>query len=297
MSKKQFIKRHFLLINKLKKKSCSFDELQKYLQFQSELDEENYSVSTRTFQRDIAEIKSLYNIEIKFNRKEGVYQLNDDQEDFLCDRIFETFTVLDTLKLAENFSDEIVFEQRKSLGLDNIFILVHAIKNQQEITFLHKKYWEEIANRKSFQPYFIKESKNRWYVIGLEKTSNQIRTFGLDRINDVELSKTKFTKPSKTVIQSLFQNSFGIIYDQKPPQKIILEFSSFQANYIKSLPLHASQKIISENKKHCKIQLLIHPTYDFIMELLSMGKEVKVLEPKSLKEEIKQILKQTLENY
>ena len=131
MSKKQFIKRHFLLINKLKKKSCSFDELQKYLQFQSELDEENYSVSTRTFQRDIAEIKSLYNIEIKFNRKEGVYQLNDDQEDFLCDRIFETFTVLDTLKLAENFSDEIVFEQRKSLGLENTFLLVHAIKNSQ----------------------------------------------------------------------------------------------------------------------------------------------------------------------
>ena len=297
MSKKQFIKRHILIINKLKNKPCTFEDLQKHLEFHSGLDEENYCISIRTLQRDIKEIKSLYDIEIKYNRKEAIYEINDEQQDSLNDRIFETFTVLDTLKLAENFSDEIVFEQRKSLGLDNIFILVHAIKNQQEITFLHKKYWEEIANRKSFQPYFIKESKNRWYVIGLEKTSNQIRTFGLDRINDVELSKTKFTKPSKTVIQSLFQNSFGIIYDQKPPQKIILEFSSFQANYIKSLPLHASQKIISENKKHCKIQLLIHPTYDFIMELLSMGKEVKVLEPKSLKEEIKQILKQTLENY
>ena len=41
MSKKQFIKRHLLIINKLKKASCSFDDLQKYLQLQSEFDEEN----------------------------------------------------------------------------------------------------------------------------------------------------------------------------------------------------------------------------------------------------------------
>lgn len=162
---------------------------------------------------------------------------------------------------------------------------------------MHKKYWEEIAISKTLQPYFIKESKNRWYIIGLEKNANQIRTFGLDRISGVEVLKTKFTKPSKTFIQSLFQNSFGIIYNQKPPQKVILEFSSFQANYIKSLPLHSSQKIISEIENYCKIQLFIHPTYDFIMEILSMGNEVTVLEPQSLKEEIKEILKETLKNY
>lgn len=297
MSKKQFIKRHLLLINKLKKTSCSFDDLQKYLQFQSELDEENYSVSTRTLQRDIAEIKSLYNIEIKFNRKEGVYQLNDDQEDFLCDRILETFTVLDTLKIAENLADEIIFEQRKSLGLENIFILIHAIKNQLEVICWHKKYSDENTIEKCIQPYFVKESKHRWYVVGKETSSNEIRTFGLDRITIIEISKNKFKKPSNTFIKNLFKNSFGIICDQNPPQKIVLEFSHFQAKYIKSLPLHSSQKVISENEDYCKIQFLIHPTYDFIMEILSMGKEVKVLEPQSLKEKIKEILKETLENY
>lgn len=297
MSKKQFIKRHLLLINKLKKTSCSFDDLQKYLQFQSELDEENYSVSTRTLQRDIAEIKSLYNIEIKFNRKQGVYEINDEHEDFLSERVLETFTVLDALKLAENFSDAIVFEQRKALGLESIFILLHAIKNQLEITFEHKKYWEEIIQQKSLQPYFIKESKQRWYIIGKEKLSNEIRTFGLDRISNVSVSKKHFKKPSNSILKNLFQNSFGIIYDQKQPQKIVLEFSQFQANYIKSLPLHPSQKIIFEDENSCIIEMYIYPTYDFIMEILSMGKEVKVIEPPSLKEQIKNSLIETLNNY
>ena len=172
--------------------------------------------------------------------------------------------------MAENFSDEIVFEQRKSLGLESIFLLVHAIKNNQEIEFTHKKYWESFCSKKILQPYMVKESKNRWYVVGFEQVSNQIKTFGLDRIFEIELLKTKFKKPSKLVIKSLFENSFGIIYENQPPQKIILEFSSFQANYVKSLPLHKSQKVISENESSCTIQLFIHPTYDFIMEILSM---------------------------
>ena len=297
MSKKQFIKRHLLIINKLKRTSCSFKELQKHLQFQSELDEEKYTLSTRTLQRDIVEIKSLYDIEIKFNRKEAVYEIFDEQETTLNERILETFTILNTLKMAENFSDEIVFEQRKALGLENLFLLVHAIKNSQEINFVHKKYWESSGSKKTIQPYLVKESKNRWYVVGLEIVSNQIRTFGLDRISEVELLKVKFKKPSKSVIKNLFKNSFGIIYENNPPQKIVLEFSSFQANYVKSLPLHQSQKVIFENESCCIIELFIHPTYDFIMEILSMGSEVKVIESIDFKEKIKYILKESLKNY
>ena len=82
-----------------------------------------------------------------------------------------------------------------------------------------------------------------------------------------------------------------------PPQKIILEFSSFQANYIKSLPLHSSQKILSDDENCCIIELFIYPTYDFIMEILSMGKEVKVIEPQSLVVAIKQILTDSLKKY
>lgn len=297
MSKKNFIKRHILIINKIKNKPSTLEDLQKYLEFHSVLDEENYSISTRTLQRDFKEIASIYSIEIKFNRKEGVYEIDSQFEDELTLRIFETFTVLDTLKLAGNFSEEIVFEQRKSLGLENISLLIHAIKNNQEITFLHKKYWEGNANTKTLQPYFIKESKNRWYIVGLDKNRNQIRTFGLDRISAVEVLPIKFTKPPKTIIKNLFQNSFGIIYEEKKPVEVVLELSNFQAKYIKSLPLHYSQKVISENENYCKIQLFIHPTYDFIMEILSLGKEVKVMEPQSLKEKIKNMLLESLKNY
>ncbi len=297
MSKKQFIKRQILIINKLKTKPCSFIEMQKHLQYQSQLDEENYEISIRTLQRDILEIKSLFDIDIKFNRSEGIYEIVENQNDARNERLLETFTILDTLKLAQNFSNEIVFEQRKSLGLENIFIVVHAIKNRLEILFSHKKYWDETPTQKTIQPYFVKEVKQRWYIIGLDVSNQQIRTFGLDRISEINVTKTNFQKPKNATDYNLFQHSFGIIFEEEKPQKVVLQFSIFQANFVKALPLHHSQKIVSENEDFCVIELLIFPTYDFIMEILSIGKEVKVLEPISLKERIKSILTKTLKKY
>lgn len=297
MSKKQFLKRQLLIINKLKSNSSSFAELQKHLQYQSQFEEENYELSIRTFQRDIAEIKSLFDIEIKYNRSEAVYEIIDNQNQIHNERLLEAFTILDTLKLAQQFEEEILFEQRKSLGLENAFILLHAIKNNFEIIFEHKKYWDDFQTKKTVQPYVLKEAKNRWYLIGLDTKNNQIRTFGLDRISNIEVTKITFDKPPKSFIQNKLNNSFGVIFEENQPQKVVLQFSSFQANFIKALPLHHSQKIVSENQEHTIIELQIYPTYDFIMEILSMGKEVKVLEPQNLKKEVIVILKKSLNNY
>lgn len=53
MSKKQFIKRHHLIINKLRSNPCSFKDLQGYLKRHSLENEENYVISKRTFERDV----------------------------------------------------------------------------------------------------------------------------------------------------------------------------------------------------------------------------------------------------
>ena len=65
----------------------------------------------------------------------------------------------------------------------------------------------------------------------------------------------------------------------------------------KSLPLHSSQEILVDNEKQLQIKIHIFITEDFIMELLSHGNRVKVLEPKSLANEIKTILFESYKQY
>ena len=57
------------------------------------------------------------------------------------------------------------------------------------------------------------------------------------------------------------------------------------------------KEILFKNEQNCFLSLFIHPTYDFIMEILSLGNQVKVLEPESLRKTLKIILQETLNNY
>lgn len=84
-----------------------------------------------------------------------------------------------------------------------------------------------------------------------------------------------------------FQHIFGIINGTgEKPQKIVLSFTPTQGRYIKSLPLHHSQKELLSNEKELRFEYLLVPTHDFKMEIMSYGDQVKVLEPKSLRVDI-----------
>ena len=112
---------------------------------------------------------------------------------------------------------------------------------------------------------------------------NIVKTFALDRLTELDLLKTKFEFPANIDVNEYFKYSFGIISpsDQKP-EEIILSFTPFQGKYIKTLPLHESQKVIIDNDEEFRIQLNLFVTHDLKMELLSFGENLKVIQPLSL---------------
>ena len=70
-----------------------------------------------------------------------------------------------------------------------------------------------------------------------------------------------------------------------------------QGKYIKSLPLHDTQTILTDTEDEMKIQLKLCVTHDFLMELLSFGANVKVIEPESLVSQIKIMHKKAFLQY
>lgn len=88
-----------------------------------------------------------------------------------------------------------------------------------------------------------------------------------------------------------------LTHDQLSIQHVVLQFSYEQGQYVKTYPLHSSQRLIEENKHQVLVELDLYITYDFIKELLSFGSGLKVIEPASLKQDIKKILKKALEQY
>lgn len=300
MSKLESISRYKIIINRLRNRPATFEEISDYLQKESELQERNFELSKRTFQRDVKEIRAIFNIDIKYNRTAKKYQLTESANIEFGTRILEAYDVFNALNVSERVSEYIQFEKRKPQGTENLEILIDAIKKRKKLNFTHQKFWDENSKQRFVSPYFLKEFKSRWYLVAKDENdkNNTIKTFGLDRLTNPTLSHQTFEYPTKEVLDNKFKNCFGVITpDKKITQKIVLSFTTFQAKYIKTLPLHETQEIISENTEECVFSINIHPTDDFIFELISYGDSVKVLEPKSLIETIKRKHQKALAQY
>jgi proteasome accessory factor B len=82
MRTKDCISRCLHIIRRLKRgQKASFTEIQRYLNEMSALTGEDYTISIRTFQRDLDAIRELFLIDIRYSRTEGLYAINDEFSD------------------------------------------------------------------------------------------------------------------------------------------------------------------------------------------------------------------------
>lgn len=294
MAKQDVIKRQFLIVEFLRNKPASFKQISNFLlNKQYELDYD-LAISQRTFQRDCNEIESLWGVEIAFNKRENHYEIVNNENDLHFDRIMEAFDTVAVLQKSKTVRNYLYLEKRKSKGTEYFNGILHAIQNQLVVTFQLNSYWQAASFRRCV-PKAIKESQNRYYLIAYDLDKNDFRNYGLDRISNFVITSEKQKTPEINV-EAFYQHAFGIqCYND--PVEIILEFANDQKKYIQSLPLHASQKIIKENNETFTVALFMHPTNDFVMEILRYGAICEVIEPPFLRDRIKDEVKHLQEKY
>jgi predicted DNA-binding transcriptional regulator YafY len=294
-----------MIIKRLKAKPfSSFDSLEQYVIQQVEhlhMQDDNLSMgfSKRTLQRDIHEIRMLFGIDIIYDgSRKGYYLVSNEYESTGFQRMMEAYDVFNSLNMVQDMDGYIAVESRKPAGTENMYGLMHAIKNNFTIRFKYNKYEDESIRQRSAEPYLLKEFRNRWYVMAIDINGRRLKSFALDRLTDLEITGQKFARQPDLDIEELYRHSFGIISNNGPPsQQIVLSFDPLQGKYIKSLPLHNSQQIEFDNDNELRIRLNVHVTHDLIMEIRSFGENVKVIEPLSLKLQIQDSLKKTLNIY
>jgi len=298
MSKQESLIRYSLIIQKLRKNPSTFEELSDYLALQSELQSYDFNVSKRTFQRDLDDIRSLYNIDIQYDFSQKVYRICQEAEPEINERILEAFDTFNLMNMSDRLSKFMHFEKRRPLGTEHLYGLLHAIKNSFQVYFVYEKFWDEEPAKRNVEPLALKEFKSRWYLVAHDLKDNKIKTFGLDRMRELDITRRKCQHAKDFNVEEHFRFCFGVISpDNETVQDIVLSFDSFQGKYIKTLPLHYSQEILIDNEDELRIKLKLIPTYDLLMEILSFGPNVKVLEPKSLCKQVKKALNESLELY
>ncbi len=305
MSKRGYVSRYLLILKKLKAKPySSYEEMQNYFDNQIDylqMQDDTLSIgfSKRTFQRDIREIRNLFGVDIEYSKSEkGYFISQSEMENMNFQRMIETFDMFNSLNFSQDSKPFIHLEKRRPQGTENLYGLLHAIKNKLQIKFSYQKFWDEESSTRTAEPYALKEFKNRWYVLANDMKEGLIKSFALDRLANLDITKKSFFYPENFDIEENYRYCFGIISPNgKEPQEIILSFDPLQGKYIKSLPLHDTQKVLVDNEEELQIKLTLCITFDFVMELLSFGDHMKVVKPKSLIKEIKEAHQRAFKQY
>lgn len=285
--------RQLLLVLRLQhlKRAVPFEELRRYLLEQTSLRDLAANYSQRTFQRDLPKIAERFGVVIEHDRRQGGYVIAT--ADLLPEgyqRLLDAFELQEFLRLPSALSPFVQWEARRPVGTEWLQPLLRAVQQRRQVQFDYHKFWDQAPTKRTVSPLLLKEFKGRWYLLAHEPARQGLRCFGLDRMRAVEPIAQAFDLPEGFEADTYYAHSFGIIRpDHEAPSEIVLALEPTQGQYLKSFPLHSSQRVLVDTDAELLIQLTVYNTHDLLMELLSLGDQVQVLAPVSLRKHIKQI--------
>jgi len=211
----------------------------------------------------------------------------NEQQDPLVDQLMENIDLLH-IGIDGGLPEFVQPEKRRSRGTEHLLPLKNAITNNKNVQFKYKKFYPNVIESKSVQPYMLKESRGRWYLLGLDQNKNP-KAYGLDRINELEVQDKTFRKNIGIDWNEMYKYSFAMFTDQ-PVENVVLSFDQRDGNYIEAMPIHSSQTITRQEERVI-VKLKIRITLDFIMELMSRSWSVEVIAPLRLRQELHDIYK------
>lgn len=220
-------------------------------------------------------------------------------------------------------------------GTEHIEEIVTAIQNKQTIQFTYQKFHDETPQHIQATPYLIRQYNRRWYAITHPHTINhqpfhypqtnklRLTPYPLDRITspvqpadipykdlDQLAIETNQLTPADhhnnihyDIIHDYYADVIGPTVHPVPTQTITLKIHDKQQwKYILTKPIHGSQKIPGgRNNPYSQtnntITLKLKPNYELKTTIMSYGPKIEVLEPQSLREEIKQIYQRGADIY
>jgi predicted DNA-binding transcriptional regulator YafY len=197
----------------------------------------------------------------------------------------------------ENSRPFILFEKVPYLrGYEYLDIILNAIENKKCVRLDYQLFGQEPYTIE-LHPYFVKEFHNRWYVVGYIAEKNVLRTYALDRIQQLLPCSTVYIPNTDMDPEEYFKYCIGINFMERNIEKVRLAFTPSQGNYVRTQHLHRSQVIIKDDEQELIVELDIIVNHELKMLIMSFGDQVKVLAPPSLAQDIVKTSRRVVQAY
>ena len=256
----------------------------------------NEPLTRRTFYNYRNNIEDIFGIKIAYDNTTFEYYIEQDSDSGgMSEWLVNSISINGILSDASDVSNRIMLEEIPS-ARKYLSTIIEAIKTNHKIEFSYTPFYRTGTTRNIvLEPYFLRIFKQRWYVIGYNDNDRKIKTYSLDRFNEVVMMPEGFEMPD-TNVHDFFTNNFGIMTSSGEVKDVTLRVEQEEAKYIRALPLHHSQtEQVCDGYSlfHYKIYL----TFDLVNEIISHGNRITVVSPVELRTMVVNTLRTALENY
>lgn len=300
MNNKNTIRRDYLIIRRIMK--GDYPSASVLLQY---LERNDIAITLRTLQRDMADIRSNLDIEVIYDSKKNGYCIDEtcsmdmdkllyflglaESSDVILSNIKDRQKLLKYLSISPN---------PHAKGVENIGILLQAVQQCTVININHLSYQTGEQTTYTVEPYLLKEFEGMWYLFAYCEDMGVFRTFGLDRIGQIQITDRTFQRREELErTAEKFDKVYGLVYEpdnnpNAPIEEVRLKASAFMLPYIQSLPIHSSQSIDGDT---ITLHLIINPELE--NRIMGYGEHIEVLSPPLLRKRIKERIMQSLSRY
>ena len=231
-------------------------------------------------------IELLFDIQIKCNSNNEYYieEAADLRGADMSTRMLNLISINSLLKDCKELNRQILFEPVPA-GEQFLAPIIEALRDKRAIQMTYQGFDKTHPSTFVVEPYCLKMFKQRWYLLAYSPDMDRKLVYALDRMHEVEITKQKYELPNDFDAEFYFRNTYGVSFAEEQPEEVKISISAGQANYLRTLPLHPSQKEEERNEEYSVFSYYVVPTFEFCQELYQYGSDVEVLAPERLRQE------------
>ncbi|AGB40917.1 putative transcriptional regulator [Halobacteroides halobius DSM 5150] len=193
--------------------------------------------------------------------------------------------------LLSGFEDKIDFSLNSLVDYgecrDIFNKLRDAIQNETNVWMQYYSYNKDKISERVVSPYILNFKKGFLYLIAYCHKRNDTRMFRLDRIKKMKVTKDKFKYPDDFSLKEYLGNAWGVMRSGDDVE-VKIKFTGDIARWIKDNNYHPTQEVEELEGDSVLMSFVTCSLNEVKGWVMKYGANAEVLEPQSLRDEIKE---------
>lgn len=159
----------------------------------------------------------------------------------------------------------------------------------------HARTTDELSER-TISPQRVIHYRETWYLDAWDEKRDALRTFSIDRIRRASVLQEAAFDVSETQLNEHFATAYGI-FGGKADKVAVLRFTAERARWVADENWHPAQQGKHLADGSYELSIPYQDARELVMDIMRHGRNVEVVSPSELREQLQSELEQALARY